>query len=81
MSSKDKEQQREEQKEAREQVICPVGKFFMEFCFPKNSRFIEHLTRSKIEFLKAIRAMIDEKIEHLEKASSPKRKVTKIEVE
>ena len=81
MSSKDKEQQKEEKKEEREQPVCPVGKFFMELCFPKNSKFFEHLTRSKIEFLKAIRSMIDEKIEYLEKASSPKKKVTKIEVE
>ncbi len=77
MSSKEKEQHKEE----RDEIVCPVGRFFMEFCFNKNSKFFEHLNRSKLELLKAIRSLIDEKIENLEKAGSSKKRVTKIEVE
>ena len=82
MSSKEKEgQKKEERSEAREQMVCPIGKFFAELFIPADSKFFEHLTRSKIELLKAIRSVIDEKIEHLEKSGSPKKKVQKIEVE
>ncbi len=76
MPAKNKEEKREKQ-----EMVCPVGKFFMEVCgFYKDSPFFEHLNRSKIEFLKAIRSLIDRKIEDLEKRAE-KKKVTKIEVE
>ncbi len=84
MSNKDKEEQKKEQekKEEKEQIVCPLGKLFAEFCPPRNSKFFEHLNKSRVELLKAIRSIIDEKIERLEKrASSPKKKITKIEVE
>jgi len=77
MANKEKEPKKEE----KEVIVCPVGKFFMELCSAKKSKFFEHLTKSKIELLKAIRSILDEKIESLEKSSSPKKKVTKIEVE
>lgn len=73
--------EKEQGKEEREVIVCPVGKFFMELCSARKSKFFDHLTKSKIELLKAIRSIIDEKIESLEKASSSKKKVTKIEVE
>jgi len=76
MPAKDKEEKRE-----RQEIVCPIGKFFMEFCgLYKESPFFEHLNRSKIEFLKAIRSLIDKRIEDLEKRTE-KKKVTKIEVE
>ncbi len=71
---------KEEKKESKEQVVCPVGRFFAEIFLQKDSPFLEHLTRSKIEFLKAIRCIIDQKIEQLEKRTEKKR-ATKIEVE
>ncbi len=64
---------------------CPVGGFFadMEKVFGKKSKFFEHMGRSQAEFLKAVRSLIDERIEGLEKkgAAKPGRKRTKIQVE
>ena len=65
-------------------VVCPVGRFFMDLenVFGKKSDFFKYMTRSRIEFLKAMRALLDEKIDHLEKQKSPKKKkrMTKIKV-
>ena len=65
-------------------VICPVGKFFMDLedVFGKKSDFFKYMTRSRIEFLKAMRALLDERIDSLEKGKSPKKKkrMTKIKV-
>ncbi len=71
---------KEEEKETKEEFMCPIGKFFSEFTSHKDSPFFEHIIKSKIEFLKAIRCLIDKKIEQLEKRTE-KKKVTKIEVE
>ncbi|RLB37617.1 MAG: hypothetical protein DRH12_14075 [Deltaproteobacteria bacterium] len=66
--------------------LCPVGKFFSELekrGLGKQSKFREHIDRARVEFLKAIRSLLDERIDELEKRS-PKRsgkKVTKIKVE
>jgi len=64
---------------------CPVGSFFadMEKVFGKKSKFFEHLGKSQAEFLKAVRSLIDEKIEGLEKKgkAGAGRKKTKIKVE
>ncbi|RLB11629.1 MAG: hypothetical protein DRG27_00805 [Deltaproteobacteria bacterium] len=78
MVSKDKEEKKE--METREQIVCPIGRLFADFFVQKDSPFFEHLTRSKIEFLKAIKCIIDQKIEQLEKRTE-KKKATKIEVE
>lgn len=73
------------EKKKKEMVICPVGKFFQELeeSMGKESRFYEHLSRSRVEFLRAVRALVDEKIENLEKRSTRKgkKKVSKIKVE
>jgi len=70
-------------KKEEEMVICPVGKFFMDLqklSLPK-SKFFEHLDLSRIEFLKAIRSLVDERIESFEKKRSRQgKKATKIEV-
>ncbi len=62
-----------------------MGSFFadVEKIFGKKSKFFEHLGKSQAEFLKAVRSLIDEKIEGLEKkgAAKPGRKRTKIKVE
>jgi hypothetical protein len=67
-----------------EMVVCPVGKFFLDLQkgSRKKSKFFEHLDLSRIEFLKAVRSLIDEKIEGLEekKSSRQEKKATKIEV-
>jgi hypothetical protein len=71
-------------KKEEEMVVCPVGKFFMDLqklSLPKT-KFFEHLDLSRIEFLKAIRSLVDESIEGLEekKRSRQEKKATKIEV-
>ena len=72
-------------KDEKEMVFCPVGRFFMDLekVCTKKSKFFEHLTGSRVEFLKAIRSLVDEKIEDLEKKGTAKarKKVTKIKVE
>ncbi len=74
------------QKKREEQVFeCPVGKFFTDLdkIFGKKSEFAKHMTQSRIEFLKGIRSLVDERIENLEKENSTRRqkKRTKIKVE
>jgi hypothetical protein len=73
------------EKEIKEMVLCPVGKFFSDLqnASGKKSKFFEHLTQSRVEFLKAIKSLVDERIEDLEKRVShkAKKKMTKIKVE
>ena len=68
-----------------EALSCPVGRILsnLEQALDKKSEFMGHLTRARIEFLKAIRSLVDEKIERLEKArpATGKKKMTKIKVE
>ncbi len=74
----------DKKKDEKEMMFCPVGRFFMDLekVCNKKSKFFEHLTKSRIEFLKSIRSLVDEKIEDLEKKGSAKvrKKVTKIKV-
>jgi len=74
-----------EKKSKEEMVVCPVGKFFMDLekTLGKRSEFFEHMSRSRIEFLKGIRSLLDERIDFLEKKRSGKvdKRMTKIKVE
>ena len=61
-----------------EMCNCPVGAIFrdVEKTFGKKSNFLNHITQSRIEVLKAIRSLVDERIENLGKKSrrpSPKK--------
>jgi len=74
------------QKKNDEHVFeCPVGKFFSDLdnVFGRKSEFAKHMTQSRIEFLKGIRSLVDERIDTLEKQRSTrgKKKMTKIKVE
>ena len=73
------------EKNENEVFVCPVGRFFsdLEKLSGKRSEFVKHLSQSRIEFLKAIRSLVDERIEGLEKKASKKdkKKGTKIKVE
>ena len=75
----------DEEKSKNEGISCPVGTFFkdLEKAFGKNSPFYKHMSQSKIEFLKGIKSLLDERIENLEKKSSKKAgaKMTKVKVE
>jgi hypothetical protein len=65
-------------------AICPVGKFFidLESVFGKQSEFFKHMSQSRIEFLKAMRSLLDERINSLEKqgTTTSKKRMTKIKV-
>ena len=74
-----------EKKGKEEKIICPVGTFFtdLEKIFGRNSPFYKHMARSKIEFLKGVKSLLDGRIERLEQKDSKKAgaKMTKIKVE
>jgi hypothetical protein len=71
-------------KKEEEMVMCPVGKFFLDLQkgSRKKSKFFEHLDLSRIEFLKALRSLVDDRIDDLEekRGSRQEKKATKIEV-
>ena len=72
------------QKPKEEMMYCPVGKFFwdMQKSYRKKSKFFDHLDQSRIEFLKAIRSLVDERIADIEKKGAARsKKATKIKVE
>lgn len=71
-----------------ETVGCPVGKFFSDLnrVFGKKSKFQKHMTQSRIEFLKGIKSLVEERIDDLEKRDSRRsgksaKKMTNIKVE
>ena len=68
-----------------EVFICPVKRFFtdLEKMTGKKSPFFSHMNRSRLEFLKAVKSLVDAKIEDIEKKADSKghQKATKIEVE
>ena len=75
-----------EKKDKKERACdCPVGKVFdlLEQGPDQNSSFYKHLNRSKLEFLKAIQTLVEERIEALEKKANKgrKKKIKKIKVE
>lgn len=73
------------EKRKEEMVACPVGRFFMDLedMGRGKSKFFDHLDRSRIEFLKAIKSVVDGRIESIEKKGRKrgKKRATKIEVE
>ena len=72
------------EKENPETRDCPMARFFteMEKTFGKKSSFFTHLHQSQIEFLKAIRSLVDDRIGELEKKKEGgRKKATRIEVE
>jgi hypothetical protein len=71
------------EKEKQEEASCPVARFFseMEKAYGRKSQFFNHLHQSQIEFLKAVRSLVDDRITELEKKQKKGKKATKIEVE
>jgi hypothetical protein len=69
----------------KDSFVCPMGRFFstIERKGKRKAEFCEHLSRSGIEFLKAVRSLVDDQIEWLEKRGRPNtdERMTKIEVE
>ena len=74
-----------EKKDKEERIFCPVGTFFtdLEKTFGRKSQFCNHMTRARIEFLKGVKSLLDERIETLEKKGIKKAsaKLTKVKVE
>jgi hypothetical protein len=52
-----------------EMMSCPVARFFLDLekIYGRKSPFFGHLKSSRVEFLKAVRSLIDGKIDRLEK--------------
>ena len=73
------------QKNEIEMEFCPVCRLFSDFekVSGLKPKFFKHLNQSGVEFLKAIRSLIDDGIEGMEKKGSPKakKKMSKIKVE
>ena len=73
------------ERDKEEIEVCPVGRFFLDLekLSGEKSNFFKHLNQSRVEFLKAIRSLVDEKIDNIEKKGSKKtsKKATKIKVE
>ncbi|MGD9075953.1 MAG: hypothetical protein PVJ69_12140 [Desulfobacteraceae bacterium] len=72
------------EKHKEEMMYCPVGKFFwdMQKGSRKRSKFFDHMDQSRVEFLKAIRSLVDERIADIEKKGAARSKrATKIKVE
>jgi hypothetical protein len=61
-----------------ERCLCRETVERLRDCFGVSPAVREHFTNSRIEFLKAIRAVIDERIEHI---SSADQRGTKVAVE
>jgi hypothetical protein len=74
-----------EKNDDREVFTCPVGRFFLGFekACKGGSKFFEHMNLSRIEFLKAIRSLIDERIERMEACpgAPEEKKATRIKIE
>jgi len=66
-------------------VLCPVGRFFsdIEKASGKRFEFFEHMKKSRIEFLKGIRSLVDDRIAQIEKKEKAghKKKATRVTVE
>lgn len=79
-----KEREEKEYTCGAESYGCPLGSLFAQVnaTFGATSEFRKHIYNSKIEFLKAMRSIIDQKIENLEtKAQRSQKRATKINVE
>jgi hypothetical protein len=65
---------------AAERCICrDVADHLKELLLPRSEAAREHLRNSRIEFLKAIRSLLDERIAHLSATGQPQG--TKVPVE
>jgi hypothetical protein len=81
----EKEKPREQEHISTEEAFRSLGRFFtwMEGKVIPHSEFREHMNKSRVEFLRGIRSLIDKKIEDLEKnkAKGPRKKATRVKVE
>jgi len=81
----EKKKPKGEEEIGTEEAFCYLGRFFswLEGKISPGSEFREHMTKSRIEFLKGIRSFIDKRIDDLEKRP-PKpagKRATKVKIE
>ncbi len=76
---------KEEEEITTEEAFRSLGRFFswIEEKITPGAEFREHMAKSRVEFLKGIRSLVDTKIDDLEKRHGKKeaKKATKVEVE
>jgi hypothetical protein len=76
---------KEEREITTEEAFRSLGRFFswIEEKITPGTEFREHITKSRVEFLKGIRSLVDAKIDDLERRHGKRevKKATKIEVE
>ena len=76
---------REEEEITAEEAFRSLGRFFswMEGKVSPSTEFREHMAKSRVEFLKGIRSLVDKKIDDLERRHGKRegKKATKIKVE
>jgi len=81
----EKKKPKEEEEIGIEEAFRSLGRFFswMEGRISPSSEFREHMVKSKIEFLRGIRSLIDKRIDDLEKRRPKKteKKAARIKVE
>jgi hypothetical protein len=71
----------------RRRGLCPVGEFFgmLEDLMGRGSDFRRHMLNSRKEFLTAIKSLLEDRIEaidkEVDKSAEKKSKLTKIKVE
>jgi len=76
---------REEEEITTEEAFRSLGRFFswMEGKVSPSTEFREHMAKSRVEFLKGIRSLVDKKIDDLERRHGKRegKKATRIKVE
>ena len=81
----EKTKPKEEDHISTEEAFRSLGQFFswLEGKISPSSEFREHMIKSRIEWFKGIRSLVDKRIDDLEKRQSKKadKKATRIKVE
>ena len=81
----EKENPKNKEKIDIEEAFRSLGTFFswLDERISPSSEFREHMTKSRVEFLKGIRVLIDKRIDDLEKKHPKKagKKATRVKVE
>lgn len=70
MNQAESNPQNSTQRAAEERCLCRETLQRLQECFGVSPTVKQHLANSRVEFLKAIRAVIDERIEHLSSADA-----------
>jgi hypothetical protein len=68
--------------EAKTELVCPFCKLLAEMCecFEGKSDFLTHLNNARVEFLEAMKSLIESRIASIRKRAPGHKKATKIEV-